>query len=309
MESFSTVRLDFLLTYCKIFHKFDTFGKDMIDLFDYYDDPIIKLDEVSRGKSNEFHAKLFYNKHKEILDIIKMEYGICDFLYCVFSQYGFFNDDFRMFYRYIKNNKESLNQIKDLLYKLKEIGIVNVTFNIMNNFRTLNCTISKDLRNNAFICYSNTIKFLPSNGDYINYKFDDCDYIIKVFPKDNNKNSEIILGDLLFDKDTLPESINLNDIFDSICSEYNKVICVDITLNNIVSLEKIIIDFNSIIDRLKCVLNSIDKDNLEYTSLYEELINKIIELENLRNNYENKMINELGISSDIVEHQKKLILN
>ena len=47
---------------------------------------------------------------------------------------------------------------------------------------------------------------------------------------------------------------------------------------------------------------------MSYSDLYEELVNKIIELENIRDQYENKVMSEYSIDREEIEYQKSLSL-
>ena len=87
-----------------------------------------------------------------------------------------------------------------------------------------------------------------------------------------------------------------------------KVDMVYNAINNTVELNKIINDLNVMLSKLSKILDSIDGDNSSYTELYEELINRIIELENIRDEYEIKVMNDYSIDRKEIEYQKSLSL-
>ena len=79
-------------------------------------------------------------------------------------------------------------------------------------------------------------------------------------------------------------------------------------INNIVELNKIINDLNTILSKLCKILDSIDGDDVSYSDLYEELVNRIIELENIRDEYETNVMSEYSIDREEIEYQKSLSL-
>ena len=79
-------------------------------------------------------------------------------------------------------------------------------------------------------------------------------------------------------------------------------------INNTVELNKIINDLNTILGKLCKILDSIDSDDVSYSDLYEGLVNRIIELENIRDQYETKVMSEYSIDREEIEYQKSLSL-
>ena len=306
----ASIQLDHLITFCKIFNSFDSMCKDILDLFDYYDDEMaFYLERVACGTSNDFHAKLFYNKHKDILDFIHKECGITDFFLSIYDCYGYFNDNFRLFYHYIRHNKENLNDILDLLLKIKNLGVSKITLDLINNLKSLRHGMYKNFNDNESINYVTDIEFLPEYGDRIIYKSNSGDYILKLKVSQDGfyKNTiEIVVSNLLFDKESLPSEVSKDSIYGKIIDEKTKVDMVYNAINNTVELNKIINDLNVMLSKLSKILDSIDGDNSSYTELYEELINRIIELENIRDEYEIKVMNDYSIDRKEIEYQKSL---
>lgn len=308
----ASIQLDHLITFCKIFNNFDSMCKDVLDLFDYYDDEMaFYLERVACGTSDDFHAKLFYNKYKDTLDFIHKECGIADFFLGIYDCFGYFNDNFRLFYHYIRHNKENLNDILDLLLRIKELGVSKITLDLINNLKSLRHGMYKNFNDNESINYVTDIEFVPEYGDRIIYKSNSGDYILKLKVSEDGfyKNPrEVIVSNLLFDKDSLPSEISKDIIYGKIIEEKTKVDMVYNAINNTVELNKIINDLNTILGKLCKILDSIDSDDVSYSDLYEDLVNRIIELENIRDEYETKVMSEYSIDREEIEYQKSLSL-
>ena len=309
----ASIQLEHLITFCKIFDSFDSMCKDILDLYDYYDDEMIFcLDRVVCGKSNDFHAMLFYKKHKDTLDLINKESGVSDFFFAIYDSDCYFNDNFRIFYHYIKHNKAYLKDILNLLLKIKELGVSNITLDLINNLKSLRHGMYREFNDNVCINYVGDMEFVSESDGRIIYKSSSGDYILKlkVFENDFYGNDrEIIVSNLLFDRDSLPCVITKDNTYGYIIDEKNKIDNKHNAINNTMELNEIISELNAMLTRLSKVLDRIDGDNEKYSFVYEELINKIIELENMRDEYEIKVMNEYSIDRDEIESQKRLLLN
>ena len=308
-----SIDINHLITFCKIFHDFDSMCKDLLQLYDYYDEEmVITLENVVKGKSSEFHAKLFYNKYKDIIDLIDKESGISNFFFCIYDIDGYFNDNFRLFYRYIKQNIIHLNDILELLLSIRKLEVSKITLDLVNNLKSLRHALYREFNNNSCINYVADIKFISEHNDRIIYESISGDYILKLKILDDNSyknNREIIVSNLLFDKCSLPQEISEDSIYCEIIEKKDKFDDIHNALNNLTELNEILIVINEMISKLSKVLDRIDRESEKSSFLYEELVNKIIELENIRDEYENKIMSEYSIDRNEIEYQKKLGLN
>lgn len=308
-----TIELEHLITFCKVYYNFDSLCRDMIDLFDYYDCEIFNiLDSVVSGTSNEFHAKLFYNKHKTTLNIIQNNSGISNFFNCIYGDDCYFSDKFRLFYHYIREYRIHLNDILELLLSIKKLGVTYITLDLVNNLKSLRHAIYNEFEDNDCINYVGDIDFVPEYSDRIIYKSINGDYILKlkVFGSDYYSNGrEIIVSNLLFDKQSLPNVITRENTYEKIMEEKSIIDNKYNAINNVIELSSVIDTLNDTISKLRSILNNIDIESEKYNSVYEEIINKIRELESIRDLYEENIIREYNIDKKDIEYQRRLSLN
>ena len=308
----ASIQLEHLITFCKIFDSFDSMCKDIIQLYDFYGDETFSiLDSVVSGASNEYHAKLFYNKYKNILDLIDKENGISQFFFTIYDIDCYFNEDFRLFYHYIKQNIIHLNDILELLLRMRELGVSKITLDLVNNLKSLRHGMYREFNDNRCINYVGDMEFVSESNGRIIYKSSSGDYILKLKTFEDgfcSNDREIIVSNLLFDKDSLPCVITKDNTYGRIIDEKNKTDNKHNAINNTLEFNEIISELNVVLNRLGKVLDRIDGDNAKYSFVYEELINRIIELENIRDEYEEKIISEYDIEREEIEYQKRLSL-
>lgn len=130
---------------------------------------------------------------------------------------------FDYIYEYILSNINELNNIKDLLVKLKKLGFDDIIFDVYMNITYDKYNISIDYTKNRCITYLDNIMVLPnSSEDVITYRSNKSDYKIELMTSSRYDNTVILRGkiiyltSLVFDKDRLPDNLDLNDIYSKI---------------------------------------------------------------------------------------------
>ena len=207
----------------------------------------MEMNNLLRASSGKFtissKAKQFYEENKNVIDTINQ--------YSTFNKFINTKDDIEYFYVYLNDNKDKLGNIISLLGRLKELNFDEVVLNSNEDFTKNEYKISKKERLST-ISYLENMEVIPNcNNDVVCYKSNGSNYIINLnvyfFEKPEN---EIIINNVLFDKDKLPKSLQTNEILNEIFS------LKDIKKDEINSL-KSMINLDSDIHNLEDVYNSL----------------------------------------------------
>ena len=232
--------------------------KNRLNIYMFNNYNKMEMNNLIRISSGKFiissRTKQFYEENKKIIDTINQYSSLNKFINT--------KDNIEYFYAYLNDNKDKLNDIISLLNRLKELNFNEFALNSDEDFTKSEYKISKKERL-ATISYLENMEVIPNcNNDIVYYKSKGSNYIINInvyyFEKPEN---EIILNNLLFDKDKLPKSLERNEILNEIFSLKN-------TKKDEVSSLKSIINLDSDIHNLEDVYNSLldtmsSLDNME----------------------------------------------
>lgn len=133
-------------------------------------------------------------------------------------------------YEYILNNISKLNNIKELLGKLKQLGFEDIIFNTHMKLTTETFNIYMEVNKNRCITYLDNMEILPSMDiDVIAYVSNETDYRIDLMTSSRYDNTLVLRGSIIyltsltFDKDKLPDSLDAKVIYDKVASlTYNE---------------------------------------------------------------------------------------
>ena len=232
--------------------------KNRLNIYMFNNYNKMEMNNLIRISSGKFiissRTKQFYEENKKIIDTINQYSSLNKFINT--------KDNIEYFYAYLNDNKDKLNDIISLLSRLKKLNFNEFALNSDEDFTKSEYKISKKERL-ATISYLENMEVIPNcNNDIVCYKSKGSNYIINMnvyyFEKPEN---EIILNNLLFDKDKLPKSLERNEILNEIFSLKN-------TKKDEVSSLKSIINLDSDIHNLEDVYNSLldtmsSLDNME----------------------------------------------
>ena len=128
-------------------------------------------------------------------------------------------------YEYILNNISKLNNIKELLGKLKQLGFEDIIFNTCMKLTTETFNVFVDPNKNRCITYLDNMEALScADIDKITYMSDNSDYRIDLMTSSRYDNTLVLRGSVIyltsltFDKDRLPDSIEAKVIYDKVVS-------------------------------------------------------------------------------------------
>lgn len=234
MKDTCVIRVDDLITIIDIINDYEKFSKNLTNLISVDENRKIAYDlaKVSEGIYRFKYPKLreFYKNNKKEIDIINKNTSIDSFICYNYDKQGNpkNSNGLDYFYKYLINNKENLNKIKILSYKLKEFNFYEIVLDrnneVINEYTLNNCFA----RNSKFV-YSDKINIIYNDGkEFIKYNMNNSNYkmiLYTTFDKDEilSYGRKIILKDLLFDINTLPTEITKKETFDKIINYANNI--------------------------------------------------------------------------------------
>lgn len=128
-------------------------------------------------------------------------------------------------YEYISSNIDKLDSIKNLLIKLKQLGFDNIIFDRHMKLTTEIFSIYMNPSMNRCITYLDNMEVVASDDiDVITYMSDKSDYKIELMTSSRYDNTLVLRGSiiyltsLIFDKDKLPDSLDVNVIYNKVAS-------------------------------------------------------------------------------------------
>jgi len=295
-----------LITLCKIIDDFEQFEKKLKSVMSvkYNYDFVIQLMKLSRGKFfiGGTKAKKFYNENKDILNTISKYGYIYDFIL------SYWDGDLMYFYNYILNHKDNLDNILAVLEKIDAIGFSYIEFN--NNLDFTNEIHEFDVNPGwSKVIYLDNLVAIPKYySSVIHYKTSNSNYKI-IVEKSYNKISKekIILNDLTFDSNRLPNAITKEEIFDKIIAlkdekqqEYSQI---SDSVNLSVGIHDLYEIFNKINSKINNTENVERKEEL--IELLHNIKDAISKMQSISDEY-NKQISSTSdyISEELLSSEK-----
>lgn len=211
---------DNIITLCYIIDEFEEFKKRLLPMIqtEWNRDFISQLRDTSNGYFKIFasEARKFYKENKLIIDIINEYSNISRFICNIWDSKGEQNPEFQRIYDYILDHKDQINTIIDVLNKVKKLGFYRFGFDDTIDFTKETYEVYPVLGINHSITFVQNIQINNDLEDYISYKTTESNYKIELAIDDNDLNiykSKIILNSLLFDVNSLPTSLTIDNTF------------------------------------------------------------------------------------------------
>ncbi len=157
----------------------------------------------------------FYGRYKKLIDEINSQCGIDGFLSRFYMRDGSHKtkDNGGYFWSYLEENEEQKDQIKANLEKMQSLGIERIRMNPNWDFSIEEHSVSKNLEENDTVVYATGVDITVKKKDQeITYALN-TPYAIVIYPWRTDKKTEILVNDLSFSSDLLPDSITLKSIF------------------------------------------------------------------------------------------------
>lgn len=232
--------IDNLIALSKVLDNFEDFNEKVRNLVSIVcnREVIYKLGQVSNGVDcfNSDKIKDFYNENKSIIDVINEYSSIYSFIWSNYDVNGnvMYNDSLNFFYRYMQENRDSIDSIVSVLERIKELGFSTLYFNQKLEGSSDVYSISTSFNDNDTIIYLDNMEVVSNDGEYISYRTLNPSFRLILVPDrdDISKvNKRVEVNSLLFDTSLLPESLSKDSTFNQIMNsgasylEKQKVLC------------------------------------------------------------------------------------
>ena len=227
-----------LIILCHIINNFEEFNNDFCELMKLNDRiPVVtRLWNIVDLKQNKdmfwdsnYNKKMkdFYRKHSFEIELINRYSSLMYFFNSHYDVKGNIlkgqncGNNFYFFYHYFLNNKDKLEQILELLKKIKMLGINTLKFKLDEDFNDQEYEAYTDFSANACFEYLENIEVISNyDKDKVRYRSLGSNYKITMEPdlRRNVSFNVITVNNLLFDADRLPDKLSEEIVF----AEINK---------------------------------------------------------------------------------------
>lgn len=272
---------------------------------------INKIERVSNGQHvllSGFEKK-FYLKYKDVIDIIITYSNMASF-----SDNNNYRDIIELYNNYLLFHEEDIANILAVLNKLLDLGFEEIRFNEEYDFTKMVFDYNPECSHYTDITYLDNIQVLPSYPGVIKYKSNNSNYRIDMEYTDlyTLANSEIWVNSLFFDPNRLPNSLNMEFVFDEINDKARQYYDINKKIKNSINLS---VGINALLEQAEitsCMLDGLE--NVESREELIEILNNIIaeinKLKKLSCEYNVSLSNkEPMLSKEFLEEEKKKYLS
>ena len=297
-----------LLALIDIIDDYEQFDKDLMYVLGTKNsiDTLAKIRMYSLGERGIYPKKVkeFCAKHKDTLDKINAHVNVQSFIY---HSYDF--DKNSRIYQYLNSHRDSLDTIREVVLKLKELGVDKIeldeSFDFSNN-KYYMYTWSHD---NTSIHFIDGIEAIPGyQTDKIYYVTNGSDFEIK-FGMDFGQLSKTYntakVRSLTFDKAKLPDSVSKTDVTEPILKARDAKIADYDAIRRIVDMRLIEVDLRSKLERLDKVMENVDSFSNARADLVE-IRALLINIQNELKKYEAEVIASSSyITAEVLDEEVK----
>lgn len=279
---------------------------------------ILSLYKISKGEFVfSMRARRFYSDNKRIIDSISHYTSSSDFIDYVYKSVYSSQGEMNYFYKYFNKNKDKINNIINLLEKIQELGFQEIKFNEEEDFTNKQYKINAYMRESiissiiADINFLENMELIPNyESDIIKYKTNGSNYCMMLPNRSDAKDwpgKEIILNNLLFDVGRLPKSLKKKDTIDKIISLKETKKNEETSIRDLVNLGVKIFDFEKEYARLEYIVEKLE--NVKSKDELKKVLSNIkIQLEQLKQINKNEIRENVDISEEQIESEKKLYI-
>lgn len=304
-----------IIALCHLINKkeeVNSFSEELIEIgykLDYvkFSKFINKIERVFNGQHvllSGFEKK-FYLKYKDVIDIIITYSNMSSF-----SDNNNYRDIIELYNNYLLFHKEEIANILAVLNKLLDLGFEEIRFNEEYDFTKMVFDYNPECSHYTDITYLDNIQVLPSYPGVIKYKSNNSNYRIDMEYTDlyTLANSEIWVNSLFFDPNRLPNSLNMEFVFDEINDKARQYYDINKKIKNSVNLS---VGINDLLMQAEITGSMLDGlENVESRKELIEILNNILveikKLEKLSCEYNVSLSNkEPKLSKEFLEEEKK----
>lgn len=313
-KEYKKISINNLLALAHILDDYEKFNKKL-KIFNI--DNLSNLFKVSKG---EFilspRTNKFYKENKNIIDIINKYSTFYDFITNIYisnrSSY-----DINYFYNYLICNKDKLDDIVKVVEKIKELGFKEIKFNEEEDFKKEEYKLNTSRVKSIIYSIVTDIHFLENmelipeyENNIIKYKTNGSNYCMVLPYRDDAKgwaSDEIILNNLLFDPNRLPNSLKKEDTIDKIIALKETKKEEMTSIRELVDLGVKIFDLEKEYANLKYTVERLE--NVKSKEELKKVLENIkLELEQLRQINKNEVEGNPNVTEDQIEREKQLYI-
>lgn len=319
MKKTYSLDINNIIALCHLINKneeVNSFSEELIEIgykLDYvkFSKFINKIERVSNGQHvllSGFEKK-FYLKYKDVIDIIITYSNMTSF-----SDNNNYRDIIELYNNYLLFHKEEIANILAVLYKLLDLGFEEIYFNEDYDFTNMVFEFNLESGDYTNVSYLDNLQVIPSYPGVIKYKSDNSNYKIDLeytYLK-TLIESKIGLNSLLFDPSRLPNSLNMEFVFDEINDKARQYYDINKKIKNSVNLS---VGINDLLMQAEITGSMLDGlENVESRKELIEILNNILveikKLEKLSCEYNVSLSNkEPKLSKEFLEEEKKKYLS
>ena len=261
-----------LLALIDVIDNYEQFDRDLMYVLGTKNtiDTLSKIRMYSLGEKGIYPKKVkdFCAKHKDTLDKINAHVNVQSFIY---HSYDFEKDS--NIYQYLINHKDSIDTIREVVLRFKELGVDRIELNEEFDFSKSKYYMYTWSHDNTSIHFVDGIEAIPGyQTDKIYYSTDGSDFEIK-FDVGCGQISKVYnsakVRSLTFDKSKLPVCVSKQDVFEPIIAARDEKISDYDAIRRIVDMRIIEADLRSKLDRLDKVMANVDSLDNAYGDLVE----------------------------------------
>ena len=297
-----------LLALIDIIDDYEQFDKDLMYVLGTKNsiDTLAKIRMCSLGERGIYPKKVkeFCSKHKDTLDKINAHVNVQSFIY---HSYDF--DKNSRIYQYLNSHRDSLDTIREVVLKLKELGVDKIeldeSFDFSNN-KYYMYTWSHD---NTSIHFVDGIEAIPGyQTEKIYYVTNGSDFEIKFgmnFGQLSKTYNTAKVRSLTFDKAKLPDSVSKTDVTEPILKARDAKIADYDAIRRIVDMRLVEVDLRSKLERLDKVMENVDSFSNARADLVE-IRALLINIQNELKKYEAEVIASSSyITAEVLDEEVK----
>lgn len=300
-----------LLALIEIINEYEQFEEDLLDLLgDTHNvDTLSKIRRLSHKERGIYPkaVKEFCKKYKDVLGRINQYTNIQSFVYHLTD----INTDTNIC-KYLIKNVDSIETIKEVVLRLRKIGISEIEFNENLDFTKNTYHFWKWLADNSTIKFVDNITVIPE------YPYGKITYVTTDSPFEltydcfGNTISTVYnkakFNSLVFDPNRLPENTSKEEITNPILEAKDKVEPDYTAIKNIIDLRLIEKELLSKLNKLEKVLEDskllANKENLKVS--LEEIRTQIINIQRTIKAYEDEIIARNGyVTEEVLDKEEK----
>ena len=301
------IEIDAAIALCNVLEGFEEFNRNAKDLLmrgnnitiTYRLNRIATGEKIKSPKGSEATIK-FYLQNTDTIEEIQKYLPIDNFLLQNYTQDGNMAEEscVKNLYEYLNKHKDRKDEILELLYKVKDLGFTNMTFDETLDFTNSYYDLKEEFAHNNSVTYFDNIKVIPNyNYGTVEYKTTGSNYkmTLKTSYFDISKyDRTIAFNSLLFDHSNMPKEITKQSTFDSIISlkEEHKDTCKEITnsVNLSVKVDDLydqLVSLNEVVETL-----SLMTQRKEIKSILVDIEEQLKNLKNKSEKYNESITNE-----------------